>query len=450
MKLLVYERLLNPGSKKRAYDNRGNYFDGMDFSLADVYRSLSHICKQEEALQLWIHERITENQGRNMEHMYYDVTNYYFEIDKTDEMRKKGVSKEHRPNPIIQMGLFMDSNGLPVSYELFPGNTNDCETLIPTLKRLKRDYDTGRIIVVADKGMSTADNCYYNIHTLKNGYVFSRTVRGADAEMKKYVLDDRGYTVTRNEAGEIKYKIKSRLYPRQIEIEGADKKKVKRVLDEKQVVFYSLDYDKKAKEDRANAVTKARNFEENPDKYKSATNHGAAKYIKNIEYDKKTGEVMLTGKIPTFDEAKLKEEEKYDGYYVIVTSEHEKTNDEIIDIYRGLWKIEESFRVTKSDLETRPVYVTREDRIRAHFLTCFVALVIARLLQQKLNNQYSVTRLIESLSKLSCSHIKENYYLFDYADEVTDAVGRALDIDFGRKYMTLKDIKGSLAATKKH
>jgi len=280
--------------------------------------------------------------------------------------------------------------GLPIAYKLFSGNVVDKLTLIPMLKELCRKYNLGRIIVVADKRLNTGDNIHFNTFR-KNGYVFSQSIRGATDEFKEYVLSDKGY-VWKGED----YKSKSRIYPRTITFND-DGKKVTKTVDEKQVVFYSRDYDLRAKAERAPAIAKAMDLINNPGKYKKSTSYGAAKYVKDLEYDKETGEILTVGHVPTFDVEKLKEEEKYDGYYSIVTSEIKETDERIIEMYRGLWRIEESFKVTKSDLETRPVYLSREEHIKAHFLICFIALVIARLLQHRTNNKYSVGRILESL-----------------------------------------------------
>jgi len=381
--------------------------------------------------------------GRSTELVYYDVTNYYFEIDRQDEMRKKGVSKEHRPDPIVQMGLLIDTKGIPILYDLFPGNTNDCETLLPILDRVKKDYEVGRIIVVADKGVNTADNIAFNL-AKGDGYIYAQSVRGGNKELKDYVLDGSGYRQVSDD-----YKIKSRLYPREIAVSNAKGGRSKVRIDEKQVVFYSADYDRKAKADREPALLKARDLVKNPSRYNKATSYGAAKYVKNLVFDPKTGEIMTAKQKPVFDEDKLREEEKFDGYYAIVTSEWKKKDEEIIEIYRGLWRIEEAFKVTKSDLEARPVYLSRNDHIQAHFLVCFVALVIVRLLALRLGNKYTIPRIVESLNKASGSFLEENWYVFDYADEITKAITEILGVDLSRKYLRVGDIKKILGATKK-
>jgi hypothetical protein len=232
MKLLIFSRLLYPASKKKTYENRNMFFEKADFSLDNVYRCLSLFNKHKETLQLWIHEHIKNQYNRNTELVYYDVTNYYFEIDEQDEMRRKGVSKEHRPDPIVQMGLFMDTDGIPITYKLFPGNAPDKTTLIPMLGKIQKDYSLGRIIVVADKGMTTGDNIWYTL-SAGNGYVLSYSVRSADQNFKNYVLDQNGYIDKGDD-----FKIKSRLYPREIYVTTGKGKKMKKTVDEKQVIFF--------------------------------------------------------------------------------------------------------------------------------------------------------------------------------------------------------------------
>lgn len=443
MKLLVFSRLLRPASKKKTFEGRSRYFEKENYSLDDVYRCLTFLNKQSTNLQLWLNDRIKQHYGRDTSLIYYDVTNYYFETDNMDDFKTMGVSKEHRPNPIVQMGLFTDSNSIPITYQLFSGNTNDCMTYRPNFSRIKKEYGLGRVVVVADKGMCTGDNIWYTL-SAKDGYVFSLSVRGANKEMKDYVLKEEGYEWLGNE-----YKRKSRLYPRTIWVTSNSGKKMKKVVHEKQVIFYSEKYDKRAKAERAAAIAKAQDLISNPGKYSKSTSYGAAGYIRGIDFDKDTGEILTPSKSLSIDWDKIKEEEAFDGYYAIVTSEHKENDDRIIEMYRGLWKIEEAFRVTKSDLEARPVYVSREDHIQAHFLTCFVALVIARILEMKMDRRYSIGKMLESLDKSECTLIKANLYLFDYFDSVLEDIGSKFDIDFSIRSRTLGDIKKILAKTKK-
>jgi transposase len=445
MQMLAYSRLLYPASKKKSYEQNHCFFEKKDYSLDDVYRSLTFFNKHKKALQLWLNDRIRELYGRDTSLIYYDVTNYYFETDIADEFKAKGVSKEHRPNPIVQMGLFMDNQGLPITYELFPGNMNDCLTYRPNFARIKKEYNLGRVITVADKGMTTGDNIWYTTQTpTKDGYVFSMSVRGADKELKGYVMDESGYEWLGSE-----YKRKSRLYPRTIQVTTADGKKMKKTMHEKQVVFYSEKYDKRAKAERAAALAKAQDLVSHPGSYTRATSYGAAKYVKNINFNEETGEVLNPTQNLELDMDRFHGEEALDGYYLIITSEYKETDDKIIDIYRGLWRIEESFRVTKSDLEARPVFVSTREHIEAHFLTCFVALVIARILEMKTDHKYSITKLLESIQKSTCALASENIYLFHYYDEILKDIGIKVGIDFSKKAMSLGDIKKILGNTKK-
>jgi transposase len=442
MRLLVFSRLLYPGSKKKTFENRSKFFERFDFSLDDLYRSLTRFSKFKEALQLWMHERIIACYGRDTTITYYDVTNYYFEIDKQDKIRRKGVCKEHRPNPIIQMGLLMDNSGLPVAYQLFPGNNNDCTTLIPILKRIRREFSVGKAVVVSDKGLNTAKNAYYLANS-RGGYVFSQSVRGGTKELKEYVLKNSGY----EQFGD-NYKKKSRQFTRKVEFEDDSGNTIKANIAEKQLVFYSSDYDRRAKADRASVITKAKALIANPDKFNKYNSYGAAKYIKHIEFDEKTGEIIKAKSAIKFDEEKLVEDEKFDGYYVIVTSKCDATDEWIIDTYKELWRIEETFKVTKSDLEARPVHVSREDHIESHFLTCFVALLIIRLLQKKLDGKYSSESILSGLSKTCCSNIDANRYVANYNDEVVIEIGKLFGIDFRKKNRTLAEIKNIIAKTK--
>lgn len=445
MKMLVYSRLLAPASKKASYDNRDQFFEKTDYSLDDVYRCLTFLNKHKENLQVWMNDNIKKQYGRDTSLIYYDVTNYYFETDEQTDLLRKGVSKEHRPNPIVQMGLFMDNNAIPITYELFAGNTNDCLTYRPNFGRIKKLFDLGRVISVADKGMTTGDNIWYTINTpAKDGYVFSMSIRGADKSIKEYVLNEKGYEWLGEE-----YKRKSRLCPRTILVTANNGRKIKKQVDEKQVVFWSQKYAARAKAEREAALAKARDLARNPGNYTRATSYGAAKYVKKVEYDKETGEIITASSVLDINEDLIREEEALDGYYMLLTSEMDTADDKIIDMYRGLWRIEESFKITKSELEARPVYVWTNEHIEAHFLTCFVALTLSRILEMKLEHKYSAGRILESLSKANCSLIQQNYYIFDYFDEVLKDIGDLMNIDFAKRVRTLGDIKQTLAETKK-
>jgi len=313
--------------------------------------------------------------------------------------------------------------------------------------KLQKTYSVGRVIVVADKGLNTGKNIIYQ-KAIGNGYVMSLSVRGANKELKDFVLNEDGYTYNKDKT----YKEKSRRYPREIKyVKTVNGKEVETTttVDEKQVIFWSADYAKRAKMERQPAIDKAKDLIGNVQKYNKKNCYGASKYVKHLVFDEQTGEIIKAKSKLSLDEEKIAEEEKLDGYYAIVTSEMEKTDSEIIEIYRGLWRIEETIKVTKSELDDRPVYLSTKEHIEAHFLTCYLALVLSRVLQHKLDKKYSVGKILESLSKCNCSNIQENYYLFDYYDTVLKDIKLEKNIDFSLKNRNLQDIKKILGNTKK-
>lgn len=456
MKLLVISRILSPGSKLKAFDEKGRYFDfdkKVNFGIMDIYRCLPYFAGLASAIQLLIHKRITEIYGRNTDLIYYDVTNYYFETDEEDGFKMKGASKEHRPDPIVQMGLATDAEGLPISYEIFAGNESEKLRLRPMILELHKKYAEGKVIAVADAAQNTGNNIYY-LDRGKQGYVFSQSIRGGSKAFKEYVADESGYEWYGSE-----YKRKSRIERREIQVdfEKGDKISKKKVLvDQRQIVFHSEKYAARAKAKREAAIKKAFKIIGNPAEYTRATSYGALKYVKNIEVDKETGEIRPAKAKPCFNSQQLAEDERYDGYYCIVTNVFDEGkdrgkfgDDKIIDIYRGLWRVEDSFRITKHELEARPIYLSREDRINGHFLICYVALAIMRLLQKETGCRHSAAKLIEAMNDISCSNETENLYLFDYRSEIADDLGKALSIDFTRKRLTRGEIRRNLGAVKK-
>lgn len=373
MKLLVFAQLLYPASIQQTYDHKAIFFEKTDFTLDDVYHCLSFFHQHKDALLLWIHERIKEQYGRSTSVVYYYMTNNYFE---------KRASQEHRLDPFV---LFMDTDGIPITYGLYTGYT-----LNPMLGN---NFSLGKAIVVAGQNMITDDNLWYT-HSIKNGYILSYSIHGANQKFKDYVLDQSGYRSMDHDS-----KIKSRLYPREITVTDKNGKKRKKTIYEKQVIFHSRKDDLKAKIDRT-------------------------------------------------AEEKLKKEEELDGYYAIITSEYQESDERIVELYRSLWKIEESWKVTKSNIESRPIHLSKQEHIEAHFLIYFVTLVIARLLERRLKGKYSVSSILDSLRKASCSHIQENYYLFDHYDAVLEAIHTEMGIDLGKKVLSLGEIQKILGAVK--
>lgn len=320
-RMLVYQRILDPGSKKYSFEHKEGYFETYDFSLDDVYRALSRMNGYQEALLLKLHQNVFNLYGRATSNVFYDVTNYYFEIEAGDELRRKGVSKEHRPDPIVQLGLLMDRQGLPITCKLFSGNTNDCNTLLPVLAEVKAHYGLKRMIVVADKGLNTGESIGYNL-IKGDGYIHSQTIRGASRKMQQYVLNPADYRdIDEN------VRIKSRFYPRTITVTNSQNKPVSVTVDEKQIIFYSEKYARRAEAEREPALQKALQLIRRPGAFTHSTAQGATKYVKDLVFNKKTGEVITAGHAPQLDLERIKNEEELDGYYAIVTSELDMTDE---------------------------------------------------------------------------------------------------------------------------
>lgn len=473
-RLLVFSRILCPASKKGTFDNQNFYFEDFgDFSLDDIYHALDIICKNNEALQKWIFDHSEKLYDRDLSVSYFDCTNYYFDIGRSDmdsfdekgncvdkegnivdaKYRKRGPEKNHRPDPIVEMGLLMDRNGIPLAFDLFPGNESEKVHMRPIINRIKQDFSNTRIIFVADRGLNTSDNIYYLNGDNKcdvnqrDGYVYGQSVRGADAEFRNWVLSS-GYkkdTVKTEDGKEIFFIHKSRIYPKELHVNVTKpgqrkpgKKTVK--VDQKQMVYYSEKYAKKQRADREVMIERAKDLIKHPKKYDRVTSAGSAAYILNIAFDKSTGEIV-DGKNLELNLTKIREEAKYDGYYSIVTSELNMSDFEMRDVYHGLSKIEETFKISKTEFSSRPIFVRTNEHIDAHFATCFTSLVLIRLLQAKLGNRYPAGKIIESLKKYCCVPLDANNYKFTYFDEILKTCGNAFNLELDNRYRTRQQIQ---------
>lgn len=427
-RLLVCERIVEPGSKLAAWSNRGRYFFRTGFSEDDVYRALDELAAAKDAVVSAMNRSIAAAGIRDLSCVYYDVTNYYFEVDGEDELRRKGVSKERRRSPIVQMGLLQDARGIPIAYRKFPGNTADCLTMIPVLADMKRDHGLERVVCVADKGLNCSDNIAAAAAS-GDGFVFSQSIRGtkSDEALKAWVLDEAGYAAKAE--GGCRFKSKSRQGYKTVHLKADDTASGRAEdvpVEVKYVAFWSEKYERRARHDREAAIEKARKLVADPGAYTKATSHGAARYVKNLHFDKETGEVVDGSKLELDLEA-VAEAEKYDGYYLIVTSETGWADGKVIDAYRELWRIEESFRVTKSELETRPVYVWTPEHVEAHFLTCYIALVVLRLLQ--LATGLPCPRIREEIAAMNGVNFDANWWAFGHRTDESDLIARAVGLE---------------------
>ena len=473
-RLLVFSRILYPGSKRDTFLNKSAYFEDMDgFSLKDTYKALDVFDQYDEQLQKWIYSHSSKICERDMSVSYFDCTNYYFDIGRSDmdtfdddgrpvdgkgnpaeiKYRKRGPEKNHRPDPIVEMGLLMDKNGIPLAFDLFPGNESEKVHMRPIINRVKSQFGSGRVIFVADRGLNTSDNIYFlngdnkADHNPRDGYVYGQSVRGADAEFKAWVLkgDYKTEKLTDDDGREVTFTHKSRIHPKTIQVNttvpGQKKKRKKPVsIDQKQMAYYSEKYAKKQKHDRDIMVARAKDLIKHQKKYDKITAAGSGAYIQNIAFDKSTGEIIESREL-VLDEAKIAEEEKYDGYYSIVTSELKMSDHEMRETYRGLARIEETFKISKTEFESRPVFVWTNEHIEGHFATCFTALVLIRLLQSKLGSRYPIGKTIESLRKYNCTQIGSTLYQFVYYDEILEECGKIFHLELNNRYRTREQIR---------
>lgn len=432
LKFLVINRLINPDSKRATYQRIEKMY-GMDntLSLPQIYRALDKYAENSIKIQKYMNDKVKEKYGRNTKNAFYDVTNFYFEHDFEDEdeykeidpiitdkkeikkrelvnyeiegqihqfeiahkgMLKKGVSKEHSLNPIAQLGLFMDDKGLPINMQVFPGNTSDSKTLPPVMSEIKKNYGLDRIIVVADKGMNCSENLD-NICNNGDGYMVSQILRGKKGKRyQEKLFNDELYTVINED---YKYQLFEEDYS-SIDKDGKQITRKRKVL-----IYYSGPDARREKRKRDEKLRKAENSLKN-NAYSIV--HGYGKYVKQESIVKDTGEIANVKTVDVNYEL-ADEDAKYDGYFCIITSELGFDEKKIRETYHGLWRIEESFRITKTDLIARPVFVRTENHINGHFLICFIALLIIRLLQQQMNYSLSVERIVRALNMCSCSEI---------------------------------------------
>jgi transposase len=434
LKLLVFSRVLNPQSKKKTYEYQKELYGEWNFSKNDIYRSLDHLYNLVSDIQLKTHQTITCEYGRIGTLVFYDITNYFFTIDINDEYaldkdgnlikgnyRRKGASKEHRPEQIVQLGLFMDSKGIPISFKIFPGNIGDPKTYVPAIKQVKKQFGLEKIVTVADKAM----NSITNVSEAKlngDGYLFSSKVRGDSGvakDIQNFALGETGWSWNSNMTLAIKSMIHSRVL--------TNGQKIR----EKVVVVWSEKYAKRQKIRREGALNHAQTLT-NAERYRASCKTGAKKFIELYEVDSKTGDKRKIHPFLGIDWKTVDKDEKYDGLNVILTSEIYMLDDEILKNYHNLSKIEDCFRVTKSDLKARPVFVWTSKHIYAHFLTCFLALQVVRIFQMKTHRKFSAKKIQSALNSAIAKNIEGDYYDVSASKDFC-TMAKKLGIDWSKR-----------------
>lgn len=400
---LVFARIIYPSSKLETFKQCQNFIQVPSFKLHDEYRALSYIAQNMDFIQEKLFNNSKDVIERNSRVIYYDCTNYYFEIDDEDDLRKYGVSKEHRPNPITGMGLFMDGDGLPLSFNIYPGNTNEQVTLIPEETKIVDNFklDSSKIIICTDAGLSSDEIKKYNIKD-NRGFVITQSLKKLKEEDKIKVFNKNGWrisgdlknvydlvTIENNE--ELKKKYYDTLFYKIIPTET---KSVKQDL----IVTFCFKYFDYNRNIRNNQIERAKkSIETNNVTRKGKNQNDYRRFIDSVNSTKE-GEIAENTTY-SINQSVIDEEEKYDGYYALTTNLVGDVS-EIFKIVKGRWEIEESFRIMKSDFLARPVNLSREDRIKAHFMTCFISLFIYRLLERKLDYKYTSAQILETLRNM--------------------------------------------------
>ena len=458
VRLLIYGRILNPASKIATVNQNNNYYSDVIKNVYEynVYDTLSFLYDYKDKLINWVNNRLISKFNRTTNVIYYDVTNFFFEIEEPDEgeddLRKMGVSKEHRKQPIVQMGLFMDEQGVPISIETFPGNTLDHLTLKTALNKSVNNLTLDRFILVGDRGMYRGDNSFY-LTNMNNGYIISKSIEKTAIQEKEWIYNQEGYTVVSKD-----FKYKSRVIKRKVKV-GEELKDI----TEKVVVYFSKKFYDKQMHENKSFLEFIDKLQKNPENFRITKSQSSSlrKFLKKELINDKTGEILNSKDLKALiDFDKINKYKESFGYYQIVTSELDMDDRKVIDTYHGLSRIEDQFRVMKSDLETRPMYVRTKEHINSHILICLLSLIIIRIIQNKVinysdvkpDNKWSMglsgSRIQLALNKWTVSEITNGYYRFNDIDDkdlklILDSFGINIPLKLFKK-MELHNIKTSI------
>ncbi len=442
---LVFARIIYPSSKLETFKQCQNFIEQPKFKLHDEYRALSYIANNIDLIQenLFINSKNVIK--RNSKVIYYDCTNYFFEIELDDEFRKYGINKQHQPKPQVGMGLFMDGDGIPLSFNIYPGNQNEQKTLIPEESKIINNFklDDTKIILCTDAGLASDEIKKYNIKDGR-GFVITQSLKKIKEEYKKQVFDKKDwrlpgdlkhlYDLEEIENNEVlKEKYYDSLFYKIIETETKSVKQDTIIT----FCFKYFDYNRNI---RNNQIERAKkNINSNNVTRKGKNQNDPNRFIEEI--NSTTDGVVASEKTYSINEDLIKEEEKYDGYYALSTNLIGNIDD-ILKITKGRWEIEESFRIMKSDFLARPVNLSREDRIKAHFMTCFIALLIYRILEKKLDYKYTKKEILDTLRNMNITELKGNGYIPSYErTNITDFIHEKYNFNTDTEIITYKKIK---------
>jgi len=411
MSSLVYSRAVHPCSKSKTYDEvLPKLFEATDFSLEQIYTGLEYLgMEYEKVIEIYNHQ-INLKYKFDTSHTYFDCTNFYFEIDREDDFRRKGPSKENRHEPLVGLGLLLDANQIPIGMKLYPGNESEKPVMRDVIDGLKsRNNITGRTIQVADKGLNCGNNIMHALKE-KDGYIFSKSVKTLSEKEKVWVLLPNDYREIKSSNGDVLYKIKECIDDFEYEIDDEKTGKKRKVtFTEKRVVTFNPALAKKQIYEINKLVEKARDLKTSQAK---RSEYGeCAKFVNFVSADKKGKETDGKVKVTMNDQA-IENARKLAGYNLLVTSELKMSDQEIYKAYHNLWRIEESFRIMKSELDARPVYLQKEETITGHFLICYLAVLLTRLLQFKvLENKYCSEEIFAFIRDFRIAKISDRKYM---------------------------------------
>lgn len=414
---LIYNRILDPQSKRSAYKAALGFLEPPTYQLHDVYRALSVLAEENDLIQSEVFKNSSFLGKRNSQILYYDCSNFYFEIEQEEGDKKYGKSKEHRPNPIVQMGLFIDGDGIPLAFSIFPGNQNEQTSLKPLEAKILQQFGCDKFIYCSDAGLASQTNRNFN-HMGKRAFIVTQSIKKLRAEDKALALNKTGFRRLsdnkRIDFDTINKEGTNELYYKEIPYTSGN-------IDQLLIVTYSPKYAayqqtiRQAQVDRAQAMIKNGTFKKN----RKNPNDPARFVGKNAS----TAEGEVADIHYYLDEERVAEEAKYDGLYAVCTDLLDDSVQDILKVSEGRWQIEECFRIMKTDFSARPVYVQRDDRIKAHFLICFLSLLSYRLLEKQLGDKYTCQEILNTLKDMNFADIEGQGFMPTYKrDKITDSL----------------------------
>lgn len=442
---LVYGRIIYPSSKLATYQISKKFIEQPNFELQHIYRALEFIAKESDFIQSELYKNSLKVSKRNTGILYYDCTNYFFEIEQEDELRKYGFSKEHRPNPIVQMGLFMDGDGIPLAFSINKGNTNEQVTLKPLEEQILSDFNLSKFVVCTDAGLASTDNRKFN-NIGDRAFITTQSVKKLKKHLKKWALDTNDWHLSDeikvydiSNLNEDEYKDKIFFKERWIKEDG---------LEQKLIVTYSIKYKNYQRLIRNNQIERAENVvNTNPKKLKKSTSNDYKRFITKTHCTKE-GEIAEK-ELYSINSNLIAEEEAFDGFYAVCTNLEDDAS-KIAEFNKRRWEIEECFRIMKSEFKARPVYLSREDRILAHFTTCFLSLIIYRLLEKKLSEKYTCHEIINCLRSMDLREVKGEGYIPSYTrTDLTDDLHNTFGFNTDYQIIKNADMKNIFKHTKK-